>query len=183
MTTDEGPRDAAGDGPPARWAVWIRGRIRTTVVLGDGAGEHVADLSLHGWPRKSRRLKALADDGAWLVTVSPGRVAVAFEGETRMTVEGDELRTGGRSLVWPAHEGGVHRGTIRDPEDGRAVLHVTAGGGGDDEPAATFDVDPGLPDPLAVVLAACAVQLITRPRGGALDGLDPGAGFDAAAPF
>lgn len=169
--------------PPARWAVWIRGRLRTTVVLGDGTGEHVADLSLHGWPRKRRRMKAATDDADWVVTLRPGALTVDRDGERRMTVDGDEVDLAGRRLVWPAHDGGVHRGRLRDPDDDRVVLAATPDEGGDDAPVAIFDVDPTLPDPLAAALAACAVQLITRPRGSATDGIDPGAGFDIATPF
>jgi hypothetical protein len=181
---------------PVRWGLWVRGRLRTTVVLGDAEGAHVADLSLHGWPRKRRRLKASANDVDWTVRVQPGRLTVDRGDERRLTVDGDEVevlgvggasgagdaRGTGRRLTWPAHEGGVHRGTLRDPEDGREVLTVTAAAGGNDEPVAVIDVAADLPDPLAVAFAACAVELITRPRGSAMDGVDPGAGFDIAIP-
>jgi len=174
---------ALDDEPQAHhWSLWIRGRLRTTVVLGDDAGEHVADLSLHGWPRRRRRMKARTDDADWLVAVEPGALTVERDGERRMTVVGDDVEVAGRALVWPAHGGGVHRGLLRDPAADRVVLGVAPGDGGNDAPVATFAVDDDLGDPLAVALAACAVELITRPRGSATDAVDPGAGFDIAFP-
>ena len=171
------------DAEPSRWGLWLRGRVRTSVVLGDGSGNHVADLSLHGWPRRRRRLKAATDEVDWTVTVQPGRLTVDRGEARRMTVDGDEVELDGRRFSWPAHGGGVHRGAFRDPDGDRVVMDVAPAEGGDDEPVAVIAVVGDVADPLPIVLAACAVQLITRPRGNATDGLDPGAGFDIASPF
>lgn len=178
------PGRPPGDGaPPTTWGLWVRGRLRTSVVLGDERGEHVAALSLHGWPRKRRRMKAETDEDDWTVTVEPGRLTVDRGDERRMTVEGDDAELAGHRFVWPAHDGGIHRGAFRDPVAGRVVVDVTPADGGDDAPVAVFAVAGDVPDTLAVVLAACAVQLITRPRGTMTDGVDPGAGFDIVSPF
>lgn len=179
---DERPTHEHGAAPPVRYALWIRGRLRTTVTLGDATGGHVADLSLHGWPRKRRRLRAAADDADWTVAVRPGELTVDRDGERRMTVRGDAVELGDRRLTWPAVDGGVDRGALVDPGDGRVLLVVTAADGGSDEPVAILDVAADLPDPHAVALAACAVELITRPRGRMTDGLDPVVGFDIAIP-
>jgi hypothetical protein len=166
-----------------RWGLWVRGRLRTTVVLGDDTGEHLADLSLHGWPRKRRRLVAATDDGEWTVAVWPGGLTVEQGGERRVTVQGDDVELAGTSLVWPLLDGGIDRGPVRTSDDGPVVLAVSPGADGKDQPAALVDFDPDvLPDPLGLVLAACAVQLIIRPRGSMLDGMDPGVGFDIGLP-
>jgi hypothetical protein len=166
-----------------RWGLWVRGRLRTTVVLGDDTGEHLADLSLHGWPRKRRRLVAATDDGVWTVAVRPGRLTVEQGSERRITVDGERVELAGARLVWPVLDGGMHRGPVRASEDGPVVLAVTPGADGKDQPTALIDFDPDvLPDPLGLVLAACAVQLITQPRGSMLDGMDPGVGFDIGLP-
>jgi hypothetical protein len=177
------PDDAPSDTPdPAtRWGLWVRGRLRTTIVLGDDTGGHVADLSLHGWPRRRRRLLAATDEHDWTVTVEPGRVRVDRDGDRRMTVDGDEVELDGRRFAWPAYDGGIHRGPFQDAE--RVVADVAPAAGGEDEPVAVLAVAGELTDPLPVVLALCAVQLITRPRGSMADGIDPGAGFDIATPF
>ena len=184
--SDDGPAASSSDGsttPPTRWGLWVRGRIRTSVVLGDGSGEHVADLSLHGWPRRRRRLRAATDEDEWTVTVEPGRLSVDCEGDRRMSVWGDEAHLDGRRFTWEVYDGGLHRGTFRDPDDGPVVMDVAPAGGGEDEPVAVIAVAGDLPDPLPVVLAACAVQLVTRPRGSMSDGMDPGAGVDIVSPF
>lgn len=179
--------DAAGrpvrntDRAATRWALWVRGRVRTSVVIGDERGEHLAELQLKGWPRKRRRVLAVDDEErSWVAVVRPGSVTVECDGHRRLTADEATLVVDDQRLDWPVADDGTERRAVRRPDDGEVLLRMARPDDDADEGASVLlDLHHDLPSRFVVVLAVCAVHLSVHGTGGWLDALDPAVVLDA----
>ena len=127
----------------------------------DGGEEALAELSR----RKGRAGRAEDRDGGdWEVAVTDDDVAVTRDGATPVTVAGNELRVGDRTLGWSLYAHGPRTLEITGP-DGKPLLRAAPGP--DDAPWAAIEFAPELPEPLPVALAVCFALLRAEPQVGA----------------
>lgn len=151
---EEPPRDGA---PATTWALYVRGRARPRIVLSDGGTEPLATIDVRGGPAGSLGTATDHDGRRWVAELDGGVVTVRCAGRAMARAEGQELTIGGRTFAWRASLEGERTAAATD-DDGRDLLRVTRGGGGD-EPWVVVELDDALPSPLAATLATLFVLL------------------------
>jgi hypothetical protein len=141
----------------ARWALWVRGRIRTRIEIADGGDDAVADLTLERRRGRGGGYAIARDGGRWDVRTALQTVDVGRDGVGWFHADGSEATHGGERLSWDREGDSARRATVRRL-DGSVVVRMRPGEGRRG-PFATIDVDLRAGEVVPVVLGVSFVLL------------------------
>jgi hypothetical protein len=140
-----------------RWALWVRGRIRTRIEIADGGDDALAELTLNGRRGGGGGYAIARDGGRWDVETTWQTVAVSRDGVRWFSADGTEAMLGDERLLWDRDGDTARRATVRRL-DGSIVVRVRPGEGRRG-PFATIALDSRARDVVPIVLGVSFVLL------------------------